>query len=685
MSDQARPDRSQPAGESGRVERTAAGANAGVRNSSLRAALEALPSAFCLHDADDRLVFCNRRYREVYPQDADAMPIGRRFEDLMRERLARGEYAEAVGREEEWIAERMRCHANPQGPIEQKLANGRWLRIDERRTAEGETISLGTDVTDLNLMEQALKLNDERFRDFIEASADWVWEMDADLRFTFLSENVERILGVSRSYIYGRSRRDLLGDDYDHELWERHEEVLRNRQPFRNFEYQPVAAGIKPPWLRLSGKPIFAEDGSFRGYLGTATNITDQKTAEANLRASEVKLMHAQKAESIGRLTAGIAHDFNNLLEVIQGNLELLGEELADPQSKEMVEAALRSVSRGAELTGQLLMFGRRALLAPEVIDLNRNVTAMGELIRRKVPASIELEIRWAPNLWPAKLDQSQLEAAFLNIVISAKDAMPEGGRLTIWTENATLTEKELGPFSDGVEPGRYVVIGAADTGHGMDPATSARAFEPFFTTKEVGQETGLGLSMVQGFVHHSKGDVLIESSPGQGTTVRLYFPACDQPAPAEPAKADSPAPHAHPGDCLLVVEDQADVRKVVAAKIETLGYEVLQAVDGASALEVLRSDTRIDAMLSDVVMPGTPQGPGLVEAARELRPGIGVLLMTGYPSKTAGERIWSSPSCVCLTKPVSIGSCLFSVLVKLRAFSAMRCFGRCLGRRAVR
>jgi len=619
----------------------------------LRAALEALPAGFCLYDAEDRLVFCNERDRQFYPEHANALQLGRRFEDMLREGVGCGVFAGAVGREEEWIAERLRHHVDPQGPIEQRLTDGRWLRIEERRTAEGKLIGLRTDITDLKLMEQALKENEERFRDFTEASADWVWEMDADLRFTFMSGNVERIVGIPAEWHHGKTREELLGDDYDHETWDRHLETLRNRQPFRNFEYQRVGEGIEPRWLRVSGLPRFDEDGTFLGYRGTGTDVTEQKMAEAKLRASETKLARAQKTESIGRLTAGVAHDFNNLLAVIQGNLELIEERLADPELQEMIDAALKSVSRGAELTGQLLLFSRRALLAPEVIDLNHCVMAMGEMIRRTVPASIAVDIGLAEDLWPAMLDQSQLEAAILNIVVNAKDVMPEGGRLTIWTENVELSEKDLGPFTDGVEPGRYVMIGAADTGSAMDEETLAHVFEPFFTTKEVGRGTGLGLSMVQGFVQHSRGDVLIESKLGQGTTVRLYFPAGEPTLNDGSKETDAPLARARPGDCVLVVEDEADVRRVVAALLQDLGYDVIQAMDGIGALKVLRSKNKIDALLTDVVMPGSPQGPALAEEARKLRPGIGVVLMTGYPSKAAAAQVRTSRSWVCLSKPV--------------------------------
>jgi PAS domain S-box-containing protein len=613
-----------------------------------------LSAGFCLYDSEDRLVLCNQRYREIYPKHADALVVGRLFEEMLREGVERGEFSEAIGREEEWIAERLRYHQDPEGPIEQQLSDGRWLRIEERRTADGGVAGLRTDITDLKLLQQALKENEERFRDFTEASADWVWEMNADLRFTYMSENVARIVGVAAEWHYGKTRENLLGDDYDRAAWDHHLQALRDRKPFRNFEFMRVGEGIEPRWLRTSGVPRFGEDGAFLGYRGTGSDVTEQRNAEEKLRASEIRLLHAQKTESIGRLTGGVAHDFNNLLAVIQGNLELIEERLTDPELKSMIGAALRSVARGAKLTGQLLMFGRKALLAPEVIDLNATVEAMGDLIRRTLPASIMIVTRFAEGLRPTRLDQNQLEAAVLNVIINAKDAMADGGRLAIETANVTITEEHLARFDGEFAAGSYVMLAVSDTGHGMDAETQARAFEPFFTTKPIGRGSGLGLSMVKGFAQHSGGDALIEGEAGRGTTVRLYFPACCEPLRDEVIATHAGLLCADPGDSVLVVEDQAEVRKVVAGQLANLGYRVLEAADGASALAVLQSSERIDVLLTDVVMPGKPQGPAIAEEARALRPGIGVILMTGYPRETMADSAWVGSPPVCLRKPIA-------------------------------
>jgi PAS domain S-box-containing protein len=622
----------------------------------LVAAIEAIPAGFSLFDANDRLVLCNERYKQTYPRHADALIIGERFEDMLRAGVERGEFADAIGREEDWIAERLQRHANPSGPTEQRLSSGNWLQIEERRTADGGVVGLRTDITNLKAMEQALKQSEERFRDFAEASADWVWEMNADLRFTYMSGNVERIVGVPPEWHYGKSREDLLGDDYDREVWDAHLETLRNHLPFRNFEYRRVGEGIEPRWLRSSGIPIFAEDGSFRGYRGTGSDITEIKRAEERLHASEIKFLHAQKVESIGRLTGGVAHDFNNLLAVIQGNLELIAEEIDEPGLSPMISAALRSVERGARLTGQLLMFGRRTLLAPEVVDVNKTIDAMHDLIRRTVPASIDLEKHLAPGIRLAELDQSQLEAAVLNIVINAKDAMPDGGRLSIRSANLEVGEEAPERSAEDLAPGEYVLIAFCDNGHGMDAWTLGQAFEPFFTTKPVGEGSGLGLSMVHGFAQHSGGAITIESEPGTGTTVTLYFPVCEQLEASRHPAGPLPLPRSLRGETVLVAEDQEDVRRVVVAQLASLGYRTIEAEDGASALAMLTSDARIDLLLTDMVMPGSPQGPELAARACALRPGIPVILMTGYPSDGALAGNAHEREAVCLAKPISKG-----------------------------
>jgi signal transduction histidine kinase len=381
---------------------------------------------------------------------------------------------------------------------------------------------------------------------------------------------------------------------------------------------------------------------------------------------TEQKLFQAQKMEAVGELTSGIAHDFNNLLAVIYGNLELIKARASDPGLNSMIEAAIRSVHRGTNLIRQLLLFSRRADLNPRTIDLSRTLESISEMVRVSVPAAVDLETRYAENLWPVKIDEDQFAAAILNLVINAKDAMPDGGKLTIETANRTLSDKDITRMTVELRPGHYVMVAISDTGYGMVPDIVARAFDPFFTTKSVGKGTGLGLAMVVGFARQSAGDVAIDSKPGQGTSVRLYFPARGKEAGSaeSPARAEVPSPGK--GERILVTEDQDDVRSVVVAHLKDLGYDVVEASEGSSALDMLASDRQIDLLLTDMAMPGDIQGPELAKRARRLRPEIRIVLMTGYPK---GSKAGAAPADAAfrqIAKPISKSELAQSIWAEL-------------------
>jgi CheY-like chemotaxis protein len=337
--------------------------------------------------------------------------------------------------------------------------------------------------------------------------------------------------------------------------------------------------------------------------------------------------------EAVGQLTGGVAHDFNNLLTVIIGGLDTIRRAAPqdDARIRRAAEMARRGADRAASLTGRLLAFARRQPLNPTPVEINALVRDMTELLHRTLGEAVELEGMLAPGLWLAEIDQNQLESALLNLAVNARDAMPDGGRLTLATANAQLDPSHAAADSE-VVPGDYVMVAVSDTGVGMSKEAVARAFEPFYTTKEVGRGTGLGLSMVYGFVKQSGGHATIQSEPGAGTIVSLYFPRYR----GEGGKA---APHlsaggAIPGaarqETVLVVEDNDDVRGYSVAVLKELGYGVLEANGADEALPILAGDARIDLLFTDVVLPGR-SGRVIAEAARELRPDLPVLYTTGY------------------------------------------------------
>jgi PAS domain S-box-containing protein len=378
--------------------------------------------------------------------------------------------------------------------------------------------------------------------------------------------------------------------------------------------------------------PVYGESGRVINLSVIARDITERLAAESQLRQS-------QKMEAIGQLTGGVAHDFNNLLTVILGNLELLDRHLAgeDRQARELADQAMKAANRGATLVRQLLSFGRRQALRPTAVDLNQLVATMLDLLRRSLGETVLIETRLAPGLEPARVDRNQLENALLNLCLNARDAMPQGGTLTIAT-----ARHRVSPAAAPGEPlpGDYVVLAATDTGRGMPPEVQARAFEPFFTTKDVGKGSGLGLSMVYGFAKQSGGHVDLASEVGTGTTVTLYLPIAQR---SPEAVAAAVADHAVAGATVLVVEDDPDVRKMAVAMLTDLGCRVMEASDGPSALRILESPARIDLLFADVVMPGGLSGPQLARQATTLRPSLKVLFVSGY-SEMAATRDGTDP-----------------------------------------
>ena len=394
------------------------------------------------------------------------------------------------------------------------------------------------------------------------------------------------------------------------------------------------------------GRCVLDEERRVAAISGVVQDVTERRVAEDALR-------QAQKMEAVGQLTGGIAHDFNNLLTVILGNTELLMEDLADDElHRSMAEMSHSAAARGADLTQQLLAFARKQVLAPHPVDLNRLVMRMVELLRRTLGEHIAVSAVLADAPWHPLADPAQLETAVLNLALNARDAMPDGGQLVIETVNLRLAP---GPGADalGLTAGDYVLLRVSDNGQGMPPEVVQRAFEPFFTTKEVGQGSGLGLSQVYGFAKQSGGIVRLLSEPGRGTHIMMYLPRAVEAMPAG-TDALAPAPgHAAPGgqECILVVEDEPMVRLFVVEQLRALGYTVFEAADGDEALEELRKGLPADLLFTDVVMPGTLNGPRLAEAARELRPQLKVVFSSGYAEGMFGSD-GCAPDTIYLRKP---------------------------------
>ena len=505
-----------------------------------------------------------------------------------------------------------------------------WLELDLVPLAD-ETgwfthwVAIERDVTERKQSQQALQANEERFRFIAKATGNAIWEWDVASGRQWWSEGLREIFGhdpepeAANATIW---RAHLHPDDEARvnealaRLRSGLEDTLKEHYRFRRADGS---------WARVEDRAFVVRDdaGRVTRILGSITDVSEKLLLEE-------RLLQAQKMESVGQLTGGVAHDFNNLLTVILGNGEILAEELADqPQLRSLAEMTTNAAARGAELTSRLLAFSRRQPLEPRVMDVSSLIQGTESLLRRTLPANIDIEIIRSGGLWKTEVDPSQLETALLNLALNARDAMPEGGSLTIETANAALDDDYAARELD-VAAGQYVQIVVTDTGRGIAPDALARVFEPFFTTKQVGLGTGLGLSMVYGFVKQSGGHIRVYSEVGEGTSFKLYFPRSR--ARGEDVRFDRAGRHVVGGsDTILVVEDDSLVRQHVVRQLEGLGYRVLEAPAGLAAIEILKQFPQIDLLFTDVVMPGGMGGRDLADAARALRPDLKVLFTSGY------------------------------------------------------
>nr|WP_223507358.1 response regulator [Pseudomonas sp. GL-RE-29] len=413
--------------------------------------------------------------------------------------------------------------------------------------------------------------------------------------------------------------------------------ALRGRR--RQYEARDRLVDLSQSELRL------------QNTLETLEQQVEERTAQ--LRHNEEVLRQSQKMEAVGQLTGGIAHDFNNMLTGIIGSLELLRRRLARGRTEDLdslIDLGVTSANRAAGLTHRLLAFSRRQSLDSKPVEMNTLVVSMGELLQRSINESIRLDMQLSDQLWVAEADPNQLESALLNLVINARDAMPDGGNLVVTTANRKLDAEFTKPHSN-LQPGDYVVLSVTDNGCGMPESTINRAFDPFFTTKPIGQGTGLGLSMIYGFSKQSRGHVAIQSEVGEGTTVSLFLPRFGGDLPQ-----DYPVDNHHPlfaqdGETVMIVEDDPAVRALVSTVLSDLGYAFVEACDADSALPIFDSTQRIDLLISDVGLPGM-NGRQLAEIGRQYRPGLKVLFITGYAEHAAVRGGFLDSGMQMITKP---------------------------------
>ena len=540
----------------------------------------------------------------------------------------------------------------------------RWFlaRAVPARNEQGHIvrwIGTNTDVHDQKLIAGELAELNATLAQRVEEKTrerDRIWNVSQDLLLVSDRDGVWRTVNPAWTRTLGWSEAELLN---------RTSEWLHHPDDGGATRAQVRKLGESETTVRFESR-FRHKDGSYRwlswtgvsdkGHIyAVARDVTAEKAAAERLKATEEALLQSQKMEAVGQLTGGIAHDFNNLLTGIVGSLDLLQTRLNQGRTDNVaryINAAMTSANRAAALTHRLLAFARRQPLIPKSVDANALVVSLEDLLRRSIGETIDLEIIAAGDLWGTLCDPNQLESALLNLAINARDAMPDGGRLVIATSNARIDSVSAG--APALSAGEYICIAVTDTGVGMSAEVAARAFDPFFTTKPIGQGTGLGLSMIYGFARQSNGHVTIDSRIAQGTSVRLYLPRHHGDIDAEHVSAARAAEHAATGETVLVVEDEPVVRGVILEMLGEQGYRTLQAVDGPSGLKILRSGARIDLLVTDVGLPGM-NGRQLADQARETRPGLKVLFITGYAESVAIADGFLQPGMEMITKPFDL------------------------------
>ncbi len=601
--------------------------------SLLQDAVDSMSEGVVIYDSQDRLILCNDAYRRLYPASASHMAPGVQFEALVRNSLKAGHYPDAIGREDAWLASFMDAHRAADSEIEVQASDGRWALVTERRMANGGIAGLRIDITALKQTQAALVESEERLDRAQSIAGIGSWELDVGTKRYIWSKELYRIRGLSPDEFQPtmESIKPYLHPD-SHDVLEKWIGELMQGRGDEVREVKIVRPDGKVRLLRVEGRPVMDADGAIRRISGTMQDVTER-------RLIEQQLSQAQKMEAIGNLTGGMAHDFNNGLGVIIGNLDLLGRMVrSDGSATEVCDEAREAALRCADLIRGLLAFARRQPLTPRELDVNALIQETTRLLNRTLGQTIEIKLHLDATLCPAIADAAQLQSAVVNLAMNARDAMPRGGQLDIRTRNTDL-DAEYAAHRAGVIAGSYVLIEISDAGTGISPEIIGQIFEPFFTTKESGRGTGLGLAMVFGFVKQSGGHLDVYSEPGHGTTFRMYLPRAEaNETLALPASRKRPIVGGH--ETILVVEDNPQLRQVAVKQLTGLGYRVVEAENAAVASCILLSEARIDVLFTDVVMPGEIDGIGLAHRAIDLRPGLPVLLASGFPTiRVPGQR----------------------------------------------
>ncbi|MGQ3283850.1 PAS domain S-box protein [Bosea sp. (in: a-proteobacteria)] len=541
------------------------------------------------------------------------------------------------------IVAHLKAHGVWTGELSQRRKDGtpvsvasRWVVAETEGEAGTAIIETNVDVSDLRTMQAHLVAREAHLRSILDTVPEAMVVIDESGTITSFSAAAEKLFGFATSEVLGRNVRMLMPQP-DRDAHDGYMDRYLETGQRRIIGYGRVVTGQKKDGTEFPMELAIGEARAAgrRIFTGFIRDLTSRHRIEEELR-------QAHKMEAVGQLTGGIAHDFNNLLTVISGNLEMIERRLTDDRARALLREAQSAAEDGAKLTAQLLAFGRKQPLNAKRADIGQLVSRFSDLLRRALGETIELRMIVSGSPGPALVDASQLQNALLNLALNARDAMPRGGRLTVEISAAKLDSDYASMYPE-VRTGSYVLISITDTGVGMSSEVRKRAFEPFFTTKGVGAGTGLGLSMVYGFTKQSGGHVQLYSEVGQGTSVRLFLPVVEA-APAETSTGSAAVhepPPSLPGgsETILVVEDDARVRRVAVARLEDMNYRVLQAENAAAALRMLAAHPEVALLFTDIVMPGGMSGDELAREARRLMPDLKIILTSGFAEPSVAVR----------------------------------------------
>lgn len=602
----------------------------------LRQTLESISDAFFLLDKEWRFSFLNSQAEDL---------LGRNREEL-EGKIIWDEFPQAVGSRFEASYREAARDGHAVRFQEYFLPFQTWVDVDAYPTPEGLAVYF-RDISQRKQAEEEVRVSNERFLLVAQATNDVIWDWDLVDNTLWWNENFKTLFGYETGDVEvgPESWMNRIHPEDAGRVIESIHAVIDGTEKSWASEYRFLHNDGHALSIIDRGSVIRDESGKAVRMVGSMLDISPQRELESRLR-------QAQKLEAIGQLTGGVAHDFNNLLTVILGNAELLCEELeSGHQPRLLAEMISMAAQRGAELTSRLLAFGRKQPLQPRLLELSDLIGGMEAMLGRTLGEHIDIQVSRPARLWTVELDPALLESAILNLAINARDAMSDGGCLTIELANMTFDVDQAAV--EEFAPGQYVALTVSDTGQGIAPEILPSVFEPFFTTKEVGKGSGLGLSMVYGFVKQSGGHIRLSSQIGHGTSVRLYFPRSRKklvPSPETAARQKLVSG----SELILVVEDNDLVRIHLSGLLEGLGYRILQATSGASAIELLKANSDISLLFTDVVMPGGMTGADLAKKALKIRPGLRVLFTSGYSENAIAHDGHLDPGIELLSKPYS-------------------------------